>query len=406
MGYKIKISNLIFFLISLCVMYECKWFNIIGLTGIWVKYIRIAICLGLFIFCKSSHRANRKICKQARFMNKFILILVVIILFEMQHTMRIQEVSAVVVIEYIINNFVCFLLVYPLLYLFQENSFEKICNWLSTICFGSIVIQLFVAIIYNLSGEILLPQLIRSEGWSRNDMIRISSTCLSWFVIIYCISKLLDKTRLKKQNTVIICTLTLMYVFLVNQSRAQYTAIIAAIVLMVLFNKASSTRQIIIGFCTLVVAVFFIQSGILDSLINKISSLSTNDTIGFRLYKMDFISKLIQQYPVGGMGFIHTNDILASQRIYFADFGLIGDYLHYGVFSLYIYIVTIIRIISTLRIIAQNKGKGESLLRGILWYLVFGIIGFTCIDGGRIFSLPCIWAIEEHIRYNALRSNR
>lgn len=397
----VKKSTLIWLVTMFCALYECKYFSILGLTNTTLFYIRQLSYIGMFLFCLTNKNARMILNKYRGFLRIYLLGLLVLGCVEILHTMDVGGLSLHDTLSNMSGPFLKFLAVYPILFLMEYYSFDRICNNFNRICLLILIVQAFVAAVYNTTGLNVLDTVIRDTELLRNGMIRITSTCLTWFVVVFNIYRWQNYSGLKIRTVALAeWIFGILYMILINQSRSQYVAILAAVVMMILFNKRRAKKQVFVVCVLLVGAIVFLQSDLFQNFLGSFALNTEEDTLSVRLEKLRLIQSAFKQHPFWGFGFVGSIIYMGStlsSSFYFIDYGVIGDYIQYGLVAVYLYLGMIIRMAMNIKRLSSWGNRRYILLVGILTFLLVGMVGFTLLDGSRNFAIPFIWAISEYL---------
>ena len=401
---KVKKCTLIWILTMFCVLYECKYFSVLGIASNVLFYARQFSYIIMFLFCLTNNNARLCLSKYKGFLRIYLFGLVFLGAVEVVQTISVGGLSLHDTLSNLSGTFLKFLVVFPILYLMECYSFDTICADFSRVCLVILILQAVVAVTYNVTGQVVMDKVIRSEEALRNGMIRVSSTCLTWFVVVYNIFRWQNHSSLKVKTIALAeWIFGVLYMVFVNQSRSQYIAIIASVVMMILFNKRRAKKQLFIVTILLVIIIVFLQSDLFLGFMESFSKNAADDTLTVRMYKLQAIYNAFRQHPYLGYGFVGATISLSSSLtslFYFIDYGFIGDYIQYGLVAVYLYLCMIIRMIVNIKWLSRCGDIRFNLMVGMLAFLVVGMIGFTLLDSSRNFAIPVIWAITEYLRYS------
>lgn len=396
---KIKVKLIILIVAIYCVVIECKWDVILKINNSYTFNLKQMFYILTFLYCRFVPRAYIKIKKYSRFLNSYMVGLLFFSVIELFYTILFRNESFATAWQYLFWYYTKFLFVYVLLYLFENFSLKKICNIIAIIGILSIAYQAFVAILYNQNGTIINTELLTNKNWIRNGFIRISSTCTTWFIMIYEFYKgLNEKRKFSKIIHIAYSLACFLFLFFINQSRSLYVAGLLALVVTYLFQKRRNIRQfvVIIGLC--VGIIVFFNSAIFNEFMNSFAKNSTDDTLSSRIEYLGLMYQSFREHPLFGFGFIGTTTLIGAKTFYFIDYGLLGDFLQLGLFALYIYLGTIVILVKNILYRWRNGGEFFNLYMGILAFMLAGAIGFTVLGNERNFILPLIWALSEYTR--------
>lgn len=397
---KIKIKGMILLGILYCVVYECKWLDIIGVTGSVWAVIELGLFWMMFFYCRFNQSACRKIAMYVKSIDKGVCVIFVLSIIELCYTVNSSNVQFYSAFRNLMFGYSKLLAIYPILYLLEHYGQKKIIRFLAWICGLSLICQSIIAIIYNKSGIVLNEFIISNKEWIRNGNIRIGSMPLTWVLLILMLAIWLnEKKMLYRLGVMLVSTLLVCFLVFVYQSRALYISAICAGIMMFILQKRKDRSKFLIVIFIMICLVAFTQTELFNDFIATFASGSEDDTVTGRLKLLELIRKDLSVYKVFfGYGFIGTTYEVSNQTFYFIDYGLLGDLLQLGMFSLTLYFLITIRLFKNARVLSENKGFGYSFTIGSLFFVLFGAIGFTIIPTTRNFAIPIVISISEYSR--------
>lgn len=397
---KVRIRTFIYLSVFFCLALECKWGYIIGGQNASVNFLKNLLYILMFLYCRGFLLGGKRIVHNTKRIDRLYIVIGILIIAEILYTAVGTEV---VIKDAIMNAFWAYtklLLVYPLIFLMEKYSANKVFNMILFVVGGSIVYQAFVAILFNTKGIIINEYFVQSNStWFRNGLIRIGSTAASWLFVIIEFTR--SKYGKRKSLHTILWIVGLGFLILVNQSRSMYVAVIVALVLVYAYRGKNSKKQInaILSLC--VAFVIFTNTKAFNVFVSSFAKNSVDNTLTMRI---NYLGAALNQNInfVFGSGFAGSTTTINNKVLYFIDYGLIGDYLQVGLLALAIFCGVVWYLSSALEVLKKQKGLGYDLCVGMLTFIIVGAVGFSILSETRNVAIPYILAFAVYFRQTEL----
>ena len=393
---KIKASTIVLLLSTYCIAIESSWPSVFGIQDRRLLMIKQLIYIVLFLYCRFGRNAYSTIKPYIKRIDILLLLTVGLILIFIVYSIMVQGVAPLDACDTAFMSYTKFLFVYPLLYLFNRFSFKRITVIFLVICIIPLIYHFIVAMMFNTSGTIINDIILDSEKLRiRNGLVRVNTLPLSWAIVLlgFAFSLYLKK---KKICVNAVWVITLLLILIVNQSRNLYVALFISIIVMYLFKEKKGKKKIIAALVVCSVVVILIQSGLINDFVASFAKNTEGDTLTERIKYLELFFPMYLKHPIMGFGLIGSSLDFSKYKIYFIDYGIIGDIMQAGLFAIAVYAGTIYILVKNTIALNKRKGIAFTINSGMLAFLLVGLIGYTMFQDSRNFALPCIWAISEY----------
>lgn len=189
---KIKMSTLIYLFSVVVLLINMRYGEIFPFIPSLGNVFDVLLIVGLFLVCRLLRPINGKIHKYTRFLDLFVFSMFCLWVLELVLTVMSGRNSFVNAFSDFCQWHLKILFVYPLIYLFDYYGSAKMLKRLFSMQSIYVLTQALVAAVYNLTGRMLIPEMIRSETWLRNGNIRMTASALGCLAIVYFFSGFLS----------------------------------------------------------------------------------------------------------------------------------------------------------------------------------------------------------------------
>lgn len=389
----VKRGTILSFGIVVCLMITShyEYLPIFSLLFKYNSYICAFLCVVLWLLSKN------QVAPYCGFINKFITMTYVIVIIECIYTVIYGNLTAIEVLQ---NSlfYLYLLLIYPLMFILMYINERKINCYIIVIAGLMMIYCAYVAFTFNSTGNVLNMHLIYNEDNLRNGAIRIGSIGTFWVVLLITFNGFLYENEMPMK--IVYCILSigsLLYLILINQSRAQGIAIVIMLFGMYLMKKRRSRLQILVCSIAMIAVIVVLSSEWFQSFIYSFSSEAVDNTTSIRLIIIAELNKYVKDMPLGylfGHGIRDYIFINGRQR-WFLDVGLLGDLLNTGVLAAIMFFGIVGRQIYVFKRLHNNNPYGFTFVLGAFLMVVCGIPGFSILPHSRFIAVPIIMAYTE-----------
>lgn len=396
----IKIKSVVTVLLMICFFLESGVFNIPFLSRFEINslYTITAITMALFLWCRFSKKLSVRITPYCKYIDVFYLLILFFLIAEVFHSYKggwFDRKSIFAAVLY----YLYLLLFYPIVYLLDCNGEKKV----SSIIYKTAGMMMFffgiTAFIYNMWGINLCPNIINVDRF-RNYGIRIRTFPLFWFIVLLAYTECLCSVHIsRKLKYLFITIISVCYIIMVNQSRAQDIAVISMVVGMFLLNRRSGKKQLTIGILCLALGWFYFNSDYFAEFILSFSTKTQDNTTEVRIMFIEEFVEILANIKNGwllGFGLPSSVNIRGQVR-WFMDLGLLGDYFNTGFMAILLFFGMVFRLLVNIRRSYQIDRRSYLFSIGACIMLVFGIPGFTLQPASRIMAIPVLLAYTEYL---------
>lgn len=407
---KIKTNSLLLWGTILCFMLDIGYQYLPVFKHLYLGYslqIEAMLCVGLAAWCWLDLRKQKIMRPYIKRINGILAITLLLLLIEFAYTVQYTNLK----FADVWNNFLPYLkilLVYPIIYLVEIYSEDKIVKNIIIVTMIVLVYSTIVAMIYNLTGNNIDSNIITRDKAQRFGLVRLSSISLTWVCVLFsCTKALHEKEKRVRWRNFCVTIFGFLFVFFINQGRACFMAVMVMLISMYLFMKRRSKKQIAIYTAFMITVILMgyngVFSGFLETFSADYSGSFTANTTTIRLLQLETYNNMLQQMPLSywlGLGLRNTVEgyNLVGERIsyYFLDTGLLGDFFNMGIVLIIVYVYTVWRLIAYIVSYRADKNAGFSFSVGALSFLIVGAAGYSILPFNRIIALPIIWAFTEY----------
>ncbi len=404
---KIKISQLFKAIIYILTLYILGFDKIIILPGSSFVYDIMIAVLGIVLafYVNQKCLSNQYLRAGCKSLSSYLKIYLVIILIAMVYSMIAYGYSFTQLLIITRKYFYVFY-AYPVIYIFSmDKSIFKFLNGIYWISMLLLVIKAATWYLYNFRGISVLSGLLSqySEGWTRNDLMRMDTGAL--FGIVLCLT--LYYCLVKKQLFYWL-VLVLLYLYLIFITQFRFQTIVAIIVTAYSYycatdsNKKKTIRLMIISS----IIIIFVLFGGVDYILNLFSLNGAQaGSTEARLLTIDHYWNLMKEKnSILGVGFLstYTNkafNILrrsATDRFWLEDLGILGGFFTFGIMSLLLYGKLFYDAIK--KVVFSHKSRVidyemNIFTKSTITYMVLSCILLNIFDAQRIWGVPFYLAI-------------
>lgn len=396
--------KLLHVLLVLCILSQNLFFHIINPSS------TMTMLLLADIFLLWAVALSMGYCKECRFINKYIIAIMVCILIPqtIYGSFLGQTVN-----EYIdaVKGLTYIFLAIPVLKLFlRENGIDKVLNMITFFTVISLGILFINSFALNKLGTSLLPfDYFQMPSTGRNDRLRLFliSDFLS-FVAIYAFSNLFHKNSKKKLFYITAFAVTVGAEMYIEQTRMILMSIMVSCVIIFTLWVQKKQYKVLLY----ILAVALIGYGLIDNwFVGLFSSFSVSDSSTgvstiYRTIELRYAGQMILENPILGTGMVSDYLIpvtMSGNYVMFdhTDIGLIGSITYIGfIGTAVLFIVPYIRFFKCVLRMPASKRKTRDyyFISGLLTFITVTSLTILITDNARIFVWPFILAVFEYCR--------
>lgn len=412
---KLKYSTIIVFFVSIIVLLDGQFFACLpavqsflsssGLNGYYNRTLIafISVLLMLWIVC---NRVNKKmqLTKYAlTFWSKIAFFWICCVLVVTLYSLLANEEEIRYLFGEMRHYFLLFF-IFPIMYLlFYYGSIDRFMKLITVCCVANVAVITVSVLSYSIVGRYLFQ--IETTG-IRSGALYSRSMLGSLFplVIIYSLAKIFDE----RNNKHIVPTILYLLIFIyIDQTRARMVYYAMTFIIMIFAKKGLNIRKGLNILFLVVLSIFVIYSGILNSFFNSFSVHSENkySTLN-RLEEIDYYFSVFKNNPLFGYGFISERNYNYLHlkkgpflRCHPSDVGILGLLAEGGLILSIPYYVYLTRMIYVYRKISRDT-KFQVFLIGLITYCVISSITQSLNRQILFLLIPVSAAITEFEYYN------
>lgn len=304
------------------------------------------------------------------------------------------------------------LLAIPIVYLLKSQiiELEKMIDIIIFCTVLSYLLRMFISFYYTLTRIQILKSIsleAASEGWIRNDTLRINPPCFGMIIIALCMYRFYSEKKIKKRVWFLCAiVLALYYSAFIHCARSLVVYQILEIAFLIFVKKESGIKQIVLFFGAIVALVILFNVGAFDMLLgifstNNVSYGLSNLSrfIAYPYYFFMFVSKLWtgSGFLVGSELYERSNNITVT----LGDVGLLRSLVFMGVWIIPFYLVLCWKGFSAgLRSMEIDRSNNLNLLAwGCAFCLIITCVNIDCFFSIFVYTVPYCIAFIDYIGY-------
>ena len=397
---KIKKADILIFIIFLIILISCHFTWILNKADNVLDSYYIII-LSILAFIITYLLSNGGILKYAgRFVNTFVVVVILLTFLEAVYTCYYTDKDFLYCFNQIVIYF-SVILIYPLMYVLYskcENNLRHILVVCELIMLGYCS---YIAWIFNTTKNVVNENFIPLKEWVRNGSIRIGSIPLMWFALLIEVTFLfICKSKIKKSIHLLISAVVVWFIFTINQSRAYEMVVLIMFGAMYFFYTRQPKKKIIKSMLVFLLLLIIVATGVFDRLILSISEGQEEQNMYVRIRFLLGINSVITKLPLGyllGCGAGSTVDIHGF-TYNFIDIGFLGDFFNFGIISIVIYGLIIVRLFNNIKYTKRINSNYFIFNIGAFAFILSGMIGFSVLPISRFIVVPFLIAYTEYSR--------
>lgn len=363
--------------------------------------------VGLALMTMTTRKKTEAFKKQIRFVNRFMMLYVPIIL--------ISAVFSVIWYEYKLSSILALVMpyfyaayAYPLVYIFsRDKTHEKYMKFTVGLVVGILLIKAFAWYMYNYKGTTLFPNLLlqHSDEWVRNGVLRVDVCYLYGIAVCFLVSSFFVK---KKLISAVLAGGLILYVVFITQYRYLVITVLLSVLLVYLTSSATNKSQVIRSLVFTLGVILFIAFGGLDAILasfsveNKDYGSSNEARILTIVYFWDMMKGI--QYVIG-VGFISGYSAKALALItrsstltyWLEDIGIIGGIFRFGLLSFLIYVPLFYQAIRESVYQIRHKLPDRAFLTSMSGYMIVVCMMLNIFDTQRLYDVAFYLALISYL---------
>ena len=426
---QIRISRIFNAICCLILLLDFNFFYIFKLPS-WLFAINsksnkflIVILILLMALCVLFFR--QKSVAQYKYLIRYSLILFLVVFFLCFYTSIRYDAQGINSTIRIANAYLIPLIGIPIVYIYEkEGSINSLIRFIEYLTFFWYAIAVLQFVVYSLSGKVFLYDFFGNEGTValRNNTIRLTMFTFGNIFVLYHFGKIVSSNySTHKSWHLLNFIMGLFCVFFIQKTRMFYLVDVLGLIVILYFSgnrKRSKIRNMLFLFLTIGYLIF---SGTIQEFFNSI--FYGNEVYRFNSteVRLDAVAYYIGYFfknPVFGMGLVSDGKypIIVHGpflEYYFSDVGFVGVLAQTGLFSLFIYIMPIFRMVYVaIKIVHRRMGDSYFFQLAMTVFFLAGSVSipFThpAYAVGFAFAIAYTEIINKQIRdsdglYNYIR---
>lgn len=309
----------------------------------------------------------------------------------------------------------------------QRGDYRQLMNGISCLCLVFMVIYVGTAVIYNVTGKMLVPDLLYGGGgeaeivnYERGSGVRLYAIAsLLPISMLYAFIRLFWGRHLNFRSiaffTVVLAlgTVSLIYV---NQSRVGIIAVFAACFLPLVVCKMGGSSFVKKMLICLIVAFVLVETGylstLLDSFFGSNAGGSYEGSSLARNYALTHYFSEFLKNPIFGFGFISGDPsfsyiVNGSAGIaYTSDVGFVGQMGTWGLLFVFSYLLIVARMIYiTAKSWRSQIPEHKAMMLSVVVYILATTPTLIMFDSARIMICPLALAVFEFLYSSSADKN-
>jgi len=412
----------IIFLVLLALQYHC--FYIVKYSSMATRILTenvlqdIIALLSFILFIYILVRKQNYISRFSRFLYKYLVLYLgswaLLFVYSVFHYDLQNMVETAIISDYWLFIFLTF----SILYFFSRTNgideFFSLIGMVTTFWYMLIILQ---AIIYFFTKQIIFDfssVVYDKYGmvFERNGLIRISMKALGNLMIIYNFSMFLSQGLNKRNRRLYFVRffMGLIAMLFVQQTRMYLFSNLAGLFTVYFLNfmgksgKCRVSRQGLFILFGLLISVFVaVYSG---AAIKLFLSFSVSGQEGMntsvRLYSFKYFFSCFLQNPLFGNGFARADIYPQIENgdlgyAFYSDTGFIGLLGHFGIFSIVLYVIPLLRMISCCFVILkERKQEKYNFMVGLTVWNILCSFTLITVEQQSFIVFPIILAVTEY----------